>query len=152
MAGTVNKVIIIGYLGKDPEIKSFPDGQRYCNLSVATSESWKDKRSGDWKERTEWHRIVVSNERHVDHAERALRKGSKVYLEGQIQSREYEKGGQRQFVTEIVLKRFRGELTSLDKTDNRPPGRQPGRLRLSAIHRGWAGRRNSVLAPRNPRN
>lgn len=115
MAGSVNKVILVGNLGRDPEIRSTQDGTRVANLSVATSESWKDKNSGERKERTEWHRVVVFNERLVEVIEKYLRKGAKVYLEGQIQTRKWtDQSGQEKYTTEVVLQRYRGELTMLD--------------------------------------
>ena len=115
MAGSVNKVILIGNLGRDPEVKRLNSGDPVVNLSVATSESWRDKASGERKERTEWHRIVIYNENLAKVAEQYLRKGSKVYLEGQLQSRKYtDKDGQEKYTTEIVLTRFRGELVLLD--------------------------------------
>lgn len=114
MAGSVNKVILVGNLGRDPEVKSFQNGGRVCNLSVATSESWKDKNSGEWRDRTEWHRVVVFNENLIGRAERSLRKGSKVYVEGQLETRKFERDGREQYTTEIVLRPYRGELTALD--------------------------------------
>ncbi len=115
MAGSVNKVILIGNLGRDPEIRSLQDGSRVANLSLATSESWRDKASGERRERTEWHRVVIFNDRLVDVVERFLKKGSKVYVEGQLQTRKWtDQSGQEKYSTEIVLQRFRGELTMLD--------------------------------------
>jgi len=115
MAGSVNKVILIGNLGRDPEIRSTQDGMRIANLAVATSESWRDRVSGERKERTEWHRVVIFNERLAEIAEKYLRKGSKVYVEGALQTRKWtDNSGQERFTTEIVLQRFRGELTMLD--------------------------------------
>ncbi len=115
MAGSVNKVILIGNLGRDPEIRSTQDGTRIANLSVATSESWRDKTTGERRERTEWHRVVIFNERLVDIAEKYLKKGSKVYLEGALQTRKWtDNSGQERYTTEVVLQRFRGELTMLD--------------------------------------
>jgi single-strand DNA-binding protein len=115
MAGSVNKVILIGNLGRDPEIRSMQDGNRIANLAVATSESWRDKVSGERKERTEWHRVVIFNERLAETAEKYLKKGSKVYLEGALQTRKWsDNSGQERYTTEIVLNRFRGELTMLD--------------------------------------
>jgi single-strand DNA-binding protein len=115
MAGSVNKVILIGNLGRDPEIRSFQNGGRVCNLSVATSESWRDKASGERKERTEWHRVAIFNDRLVDVAEKYLKKGSKVYLEGQLETRKWtDQSGQEKYTTEVVLRQFRGELTMLD--------------------------------------
>jgi single-strand DNA-binding protein len=115
MAGSVNKVILIGNLGRDPEVRSMQDGNKIVQLSVATSEQWKDRNSGERKERTEWHRVVIFNDRLADVAEKYLRKGSKVYLEGQLQTRKWtDKEGQDRYTTEVVLGRFRGELTMLD--------------------------------------
>ena len=115
MAGSVNKVILIGNLGRDPEIRNLQDGARVANLSLATSENWRDKASGERRERTEWHRVVIFNERLVDVAERFLKKGSKVYVEGQLQTRKWtDQSGQEKYTTEVVLQRFRGELTMLD--------------------------------------
>src|SRR6185312_2983951 len=115
MAGSVNKVILVGNLGRDPEIRSTQDGTRVANLSLATSESWRDKGSGERKERTEWHRIVIFNERLVDVAEKFLKKGSKIYVEGALQTRKWtDPQGQERYSTEVVLQRFRGELTMLD--------------------------------------
>src|SRR5919201_5755401 len=115
MAGSVNKVILVGNLGRDPEIRSFQNGGRVANLSVATSETWRDKQSGERKEKTEWHRVAIFNERLVEVAEKYLRKGSKVYIEGQLQTRKWtDQSGQERYTTEVVLQRFRGELTMLD--------------------------------------
>ncbi len=114
MAGSVNKVIIVGNVGKDPEIRSFPNGGRVANFSIATSESWKDKQSGERKERTEWHRISVTNENLVGVIERYVKKGAKVYVEGQLETRKYEKDGREVYTTEVVLRPYRGELTLLD--------------------------------------
>lgn len=114
MAGSVNKVILIGNLGKDPEVRTFPNGGRVANFSIATSESWKDKASGERKERTEWHRISILNDALVGIAEKYLKKGSKVYIEGQLETRKYEKDGRDVYTTEVVLRPYRGELTMLD--------------------------------------
>ncbi|MFQ6017238.1 MAG: single-stranded DNA-binding protein [Kiloniellaceae bacterium] len=115
MAGSVNKVILVGNLGRDPEIRSTQDGTPVGNLSVATSESWRDKNTGERRERTEWHRVVIFNERLVEIAEKYLRKGSKVYIEGQLQTRKWQdQSGADRYTTEVVLNRFRGELTMLD--------------------------------------
>ncbi|MBI3440643.1 MAG: single-stranded DNA-binding protein [Proteobacteria bacterium] len=114
MAGSINKVILIGNLGKDPEIRSFPNGGRVASFSVATSESWKDKATGERKERTEWHRISILNDALVGIAEKYLKKGSKVYLEGQLETRKYEKDGRDVYTTEVVLRPFNGNLTMLD--------------------------------------
>src|ERR1043165_4584689 len=115
MAGSVNKVILVGNLGADPEIRSLGSGDRVANLRVATSETWRDRNSGERKERTEWHRVVIFNDSLVKVAESYLRKGSKVYIEGAIQTRKWtDQSGQEKFSTEIVLQKFRGELTMLD--------------------------------------
>jgi single-strand DNA-binding protein len=115
MAGSVNKVILVGNLGKDPEVRSSQDGTKIVNFSLATSESWNDKTSGERKERTEWHRVVVFNERIADVVEKYVRKGSKVYVEGSLQTRKWtDQSGQDKYTTEVVIGRFRGELTMLD--------------------------------------
>jgi single-strand DNA-binding protein len=115
MAGSVNKVILIGNLGRDPEIRSFQNGGRVCNLRIATSETWKDKASGERKERTEWHAIAIFNDNLVTIAERYLKKGSKVYVEGQLETRKYtDKDGNERYTTEVTLRPYRGELTLLD--------------------------------------
>jgi single-strand DNA-binding protein len=114
MAGSVNKVILTGNLGKDPEVRRLNSGEPVVNLSVATSESWRDKQSGERKEKTEWHRVVIFNENIAKVAEQYLKKGSKVYIEGQLQTRKYEQGGVEKYTTEVVLQRYRGELTMLD--------------------------------------
>ena len=144
MAGSVNKVIIVGNLGKDPETRNTQSGGKIVNLTVATSESWNDKGSGERKERTEWHRVVIFNERLADVADRFLRKGRKVYVEGQLQTRKWtDQSGQERYSTEIVLDRFRGELTLLDNNrdsdegqSNRPaPQRQNSQQ--SSQSGGW---------------
>jgi single-strand DNA-binding protein len=115
MAGSVNKVILVGNIGRDPEIRTTQDGIRVANMSLATSESWRDKNTGERKERTEWHRVVVFNERLVDVIEKYVRKGSKLYIEGALQTRKWtDNSGQERYTTEVVLQRFRGELTMLD--------------------------------------
>ena len=115
MAGSVNKVILVGNLGKDPEIRSMQSGGRVCNLSVATSESWNDKQSGERKEKTEWHRVVIFDEKLVEVCEKYLRKGRKVFVEGQLQTRKWQdQSGADKYSTEVVLQRFRGELQILD--------------------------------------
>lgn len=114
MAG-VNKVILIGNLGRDPEVRTTQNGDEILNMTVATSESWKDRATGERKERTEWHRVVIFNENLVRIAKQYLKKGSKVYLEGQLQTRKWtDQSGQEKYTTEVVLPRFRGELTLLD--------------------------------------
>ena len=128
MAGSVNKVILIGNLGADPEIRSLTSGDRVANLRVATSETWRDRNSGERKEKTEWHRVVVFNENIVKVCEQYLRKGAKVYIEGSIQTRKWsDQSGVEKFSTEIVLQKFRGELTMLDgRGDGDGGGREEG--------------------------
>ena len=119
MAGSVNKVIIIGNLGQDPEVRNFPSGGKVCNFSVATSENWKDKNTGERKERTEWHRVSITSEPLVRVAEQYLRKGSKVYLEGQLETRKWQdQSGQDKYTTEVVLRPYRSELTMLDSRND----------------------------------
>jgi single-strand DNA-binding protein len=115
MAGSVNKVILVGNLGKDPEVRTMQDGNPVVNMSLATSEQWRDKNSGERREKTEWHRVVIFNERLAEVAQKYLRKGSKVYIEGQLQTRKWtDQSGQEKYNTEVILQRFRGELTMLD--------------------------------------
>ncbi len=115
MAGSVNKVILVGNVGKDPEVKTFPSGGKIVEFSVATSERWNDKQSGEKKEKTEWHRVVIRSEPLARIAENYVRKGSKVYIEGQLQTREWQdQAGQKRYSTEVVLSPFKGELTLLD--------------------------------------
>jgi single-strand DNA-binding protein len=114
MAGSVNKVILVGNLGRDPEVRQTQDGTKIVHLSVATSERWRDRSSGENRERTEWHRVVIFNERLGEVAEKYLAKGRTVYLEGQLQTRKWtDQSGQEKYTTEVVLQRFRGELTLL---------------------------------------
>jgi single-strand DNA-binding protein len=115
MAGSVNKVILIGNLGRDPEVRSLNDGTKVVNLRVATSENWRDKATGERREKTEWHSVVIFNENLARVAEQYTRKGSKVYIEGQLQTRKWtDQNGNERYSTEVVLQRFRGELTLLD--------------------------------------
>ena len=115
MAGSVNKVILVGNLGKHPEVRRMQSGDAVVNLSIASSESWRDNASGERKEKTEWHRVVIFNKNLAEVAEKYLRKGSKVYVEGQLQTRKWtDKDGQEKYSTEVVLQNFRGELTMLD--------------------------------------
>ena len=115
MAGSVNKVILVGNLGRDPEVRRLGSGEPVVNLRIATSETWRDKQTGERKERTEWHSVVIFNENLAKVAEQYLKKGSKVYLEGQLQTRKWQdQSGVEKYTTEIVLQRFRGELTILD--------------------------------------
>jgi len=127
MAGSVNKVILVGNLGRDPEIRSTQDGTRIANLNLATSESWRDRNSGERKERTEWHRVVIFNENLVGIAEKYLRKGSKIYVEGALQTRKWtDNAGVEKYSTEVVLQRFRGELTMLDGAGGARDGGRAG--------------------------
>ena len=115
MAGSVNKVIIVGNLGRDPEVRRMQSGDRVANLRIATSESWRDKQSGERREKTEWHSVSVMNDRLAEVCEKYLRKGSKVYVEGQLETRKWQdKEGQERYTTEVVIGRFKGELTILD--------------------------------------
>lgn len=115
MSGSVNKVIIIGNLGRDPEVRTFQNGGRVCNLRIATSENWKDKSTGERRERTEWHSVAIFNDGLVRIAEQYLKKGSKVYIEGQLQTRKWQdQSGQDRYSTEVVLQGFNGTLTMLD--------------------------------------
>ncbi len=119
MAGSVNKVILVGNLGKDPEVRHTQDGKPIVSISIATSESWRDKSSGERKEKTEWHRVVIFNENLAKVAEQYLKKGSTVYIEGQLQTRKYtDKDGVEKYSTEVVLQNFRGELTMLGGKPN----------------------------------
>lgn len=114
MAGSVNKVILVGNLGRDPEIRALQNGGKVCNLSLATSEKWKDKNSGEMRERTEWHRVVVFNDRLADVAENYLKKGATIYVEGTLQTRKWtDNSGADKYTTEIVLQAFNGQLTML---------------------------------------
>jgi len=115
MAGSVNKVILVGNLGRDPEVRTMQNGGKVCNLSVATSERWRDRGSGELQERTEWHRVVIFDEKLVEVAEKYLQKGRKVFLEGQLQTRKWtDQSGQEKYTTEVVLQRFRSNLVLLD--------------------------------------
>ncbi|WP_208348412.1 single-stranded DNA-binding protein [Pseudaestuariivita rosea] len=118
MAGSVNKVILIGNLGQDPEVRTFQNGGKVCNLSVATSETWKDRNTGERRERTEWHRVAIFSEPLARVAEQYLKKGSKVYIEGQLETRKWQdQNGQDRYSTEVVLRPYKSELTMLDGRD-----------------------------------
>ncbi|MBS1045803.1 single-stranded DNA-binding protein, partial [Gluconobacter cerinus] len=115
MAGSVNKVILVGNLGKDPEVRHTQSGSKVVSFTLATSDTWNDRQSGERRERTEWHRVVIFNDRLGDVAERFLRKGRKVYLEGELRTRKWtDQGGQEHYTTEVVIDRFRGELVLID--------------------------------------
>ncbi len=123
MAGSVNKVILVGNLGRDPESRQLQDGNPVVNLSLATSENWRDKTTGERREKTEWHRVVIFNERLADVAQKYLHKGSKIYIEGQLQTRKWtDQDGRDRYSTEVVLQRFRGELTMLDSRSSEGGG------------------------------
>ncbi len=127
MAGSVNKVILIGNLGRDPEVRSFQNGGKVCNLRIATSETWKDKNTGERREKTEWHSVAIFQEGLVRIAEQYLRKGSKVYIEGQLQTRKWQdQSGQDKYSTEVVLQGFGGTLTMLDGRDGGGVGAPSG--------------------------
>tara|TARA_B100000963_G_C22573868_1_gene647425 strand:+ start:165 stop:650 length:486 start_codon:yes stop_codon:yes gene_type:complete len=123
MAGSVNKVILIGNLGADPEVRNFPNGGKVCNLSIATSENWKDRNTGERREKTEWHRVAIFSEPLVRVADQYLRKGSKVYLEGQLETRKWQdQSGTDRYSTEVVLRPYRSELTMLDSRNESSGG------------------------------
>lgn len=144
MAGSVNKVILVGNLGRDPEVRSFQSGDKVCNLSIATSETWKDRASGERKEKTEWHRVAIYNQNLVTIAEKYLSKGSKVYIEGKLETREYEKDGQKRYSTEITIRNFGGELTLLDGKGGAPASEAP------AIEDGSMSSRPALSGAKSP--
>ena len=133
MAGSVNKVILVGNLGADPEIRRLNSGEPVVNLRIATSESWRDKNSGERKEKTEWHQVVIFNDQLAKVAEQYLKKGMKVYIEGALQTRKWEKDGVERYTTEVVLQKFRGELQMLD---SRGQGGEGGQVGYSGGGRG----------------
>ncbi len=137
MAGSINKVILVGNLGKDPEIRRMPSGSPIVNLAIATSDVWRDKATGEKREKTEWHRVVIFNETLAKVAENYLKKGSKVYLEGALQTRKYEQNGVEKYSTEIVLQGYRGELALLDSRGSGDGGQ------ISDMSDGDYGRGNS---------
>ncbi|MBL9054134.1 MAG: single-stranded DNA-binding protein [Tabrizicola sp.] len=140
MAGSVNKVIIIGNLGRDPEVRSFPSGGKVVNLRIATSETWRDKQSGERKERTEWHSVAIYNEPLGKIAEQYLRKGSTVYIEGQLETRKWQdQSGADRYSTEVVLRPFRGELTLLGGRDGGSGGGGGGHDDRGAFDDGGQG-------------
>ena len=119
MAYSINKVILVGNVGRDPEIKTFQNGSRVANFTLATSERWKDKESGDLREQTEWHRVAIFNERLIALSEKHVNKGSKIYIEGQLQTRKWQdQSGQDKYSTEIVLQSYRGELVLLERSSS----------------------------------
>ena len=146
MAGSINKVILVGNLGADPRVSNTQNGAKVVNLSVATTESWKDKLSGERKDRTEWHRVVIFNPQLADVAERYLRKGSKVYVEGQLQTRKWEDtNGQEKFSTEVVLQNFSGNLVLLDAKGDGVPAGGNDVFSPASGNAGWDS--SSVSAP-----
>ena len=151
MAGSVNKVILIGNLGKDPQVRRMNSGEAVVSFSVATTESWRDKASGERKDKTEWHNVVIFNENLAKVAEQYCKKGSKVYLEGQLQTRKWQdKDGADKYTTEVVLQRFRGELTLLD---SRNAGEMGGREDAGSFERQGSGGsfgRSSPMEQRAP--
>ena len=154
MAGSVNKVILIGNLGKDPEVRTAQNGTKIVNFTLATSESWNDKASGEKRERTEWHRVVVFNERIADVAERFLKKGRKVYVEGSLQTRKWtDQSGAEKYTTEVVIDRFRGDLTLIDSnrggsaSDDFGGGGEDGRVRPRRRPRAGRHPRPAVVVP-----
>jgi len=150
MAGSVNKVILVGNLGKDPEVRRLNSGDQVVNFTLATSETWRDKNSGERKERTEWHNIVIFNENLGKVAEQYCKKGTKVYLEGQIQTRKWQdQSGADRYTTEIVLQRFRGELQLLDSrggADRQSFPDEEGASRSSGFNRAAAADRRPALS------
>ena len=119
MSGSINKVILIGNVGQDPEIRSFQSGGRVCNLSIATSERWRDRESNEQKEKTQWHRVVIFNENLINLVEKYVNKGSKLYIEGQLETRKWtDASGIDKYATEVVLRNFKGEITFLDSRGN----------------------------------
>ena len=147
MAGSINKVILVGNLGKDPETRATQDGREICNLTVATSEQWKDRASGERKEKTEWHRVVIFNEGLVRVAKEYLRKGSKVYIEGQLQTRKWtNKEGQDQYSTEVVLQNYNGNLTMLDSPRDRGASGSDGYAQTGNASYGGAAPQRARVA------
>lgn len=145
MAGSINKVILVGNLGADPRVSNTQSGTKIVSLSIATSDSWKDKLSGERKERTEWHRVVIFNSQLAETAERYLRKGSKVYLEGQLQTRKWEdQNGQERYTTEIVLQNFNSVMVLLDpRAGDQVPAEDP----FGASASGWDASSSQESAP-----
>jgi single-strand DNA-binding protein len=153
MAGSVNKVILVGNLGKDPEVRNTQDGSKIVNLTLATSETWNDRASGERKERTEWHRVVIFNDRVADVAERFLKKGAKIYVEGALQTRKWtDQSGQERYTTEVVIGRFNGNLTMLDTRSGGGGGDFGGDMGGSEMGGGGGGysRERAPAAARAP--
>jgi single-strand DNA-binding protein len=152
MAGSVNKVILVGNLGKDPEVRSTQDGSKIVNLTLATSETWNDRASGERKERTEWHRVVIFNDRVADVAERFLKKGAKIYVEGSLQTRKWtDQQGQERYTTEVVIGRFNGQLTMLDgRSGGGEAGGYAGGAEGGSSGGGYAARERAPAAAARP--
>ena len=147
MAGSVNKVILVGNLGRDPEVKSMQDGRSMVNMSVATSDTWRDRQSGERKERTEWHRVVIFNEKLAEVAQKYVRKGSKIYVEGQLSTRKWtDQSGQERYTTEVVIPRFGGALTMLDGRSGGGGEAGAGAGAALAWMTTWAAGRQRVAA------
>ncbi|CAH2604575.1 ssDNA-binding protein [Rhodovastum atsumiense] len=147
MAGSVNKVILVGNVGRDPEVRNTQDGSKIVQFSLATSETWNDRASGERKERTEWHRVVVFNERIGDVVEKYVRKGSQVYVEGSLQTRKWtDQSGQEKYTTEVVIGKFRGELTLLGGRGGEGAGAGPGEG--GGYQRSAPAARPAAAAPR----
>ncbi len=150
MAGSVNKVILVGNLGKDPEVRRLNSGDQVVNFTLATSENWRDKNSGERKEKTEWHNVVIFNENLGKVVEQYCKKGSKVYVEGQLQTRKWQdKDGNDRYTTEVVLQRFRGELTLLNSRGgggDRDSFPEEGAPRSSSFNRAAASERRPALS------
>ncbi len=156
MAGSVNKVIIIGNLGRDPEVRTFQNGGKVCNLRIATSETWKDRNTGERRERTEWHTVAIFNEALVRLAEQYLRKGSKVYIEGKLETRKWQdQSGQDRYSTEVVLRPYAGEMTFLDSRNEGGSGGgggggYAGGAGGGGYEGGYGGQPDSAPAPSSP--
>ncbi len=149
MAGSVNKVILVGNLGKDPEVRNTQDGSKIVNLTLATSETWNDRASGERKEKTEWHRVVVFNDRVADVAERFLKKGAKIYVEGSLQTRKWtDQQGQERYTTEVVIGRFNGQLTMLDTRSGGGEGGYGGGSEGGSAGGGYTPRERAPAAAR----
>lgn len=155
MAGSVNKVIIVGNLGRDPEVRSFANGGKVCNLRIATSENWRDKATGERREKTEWHSVAIFSEPLARIAEQYLKKGSKVYIEGQLETRKWQdQSGQDRYSTEVVLRPYKGELTLLDSRGD-TQGVYPGNDRSTpddTIYGDRSGGRDARGTPADARN
>ncbi len=152
MAGSVNKVILVGNLGRDPEVRNTQDGSKIVNITLATSETWNDRASGERKEKTEWHRIVIFNDRTADVAERFLKKGAKIYVEGSLQTRKWtDQSGQEKYTTEVVIGRFNGQLTMLDTRGGGEAGASHGGGGMGEAPMGGGGGGMSTPAPARER-